>query len=123
MSDFIQSPVSAEGIDTANVAKMAFDQPMHDFGTVDEGEIVEHDFHFTNSGKKPLIISTANSTCGCTVPEWPREPIEPGAAGKITVRFNTNGKTLNQTKPVSIFANTWPNETKVYLKGKVKPKN
>ena len=123
LSDFVQNPVSAAGIDTVNVAKMVFEESTFNFGTVDEGAIVEHDFEFTNTGKMPLIISNANSTCGCTIPEWPKEPIEPGSSGKISVRFNTNGKILHQTKPVSIFANTYPNETKVYLRGKVKPKN
>jgi hypothetical protein len=122
LSDFVQNPVSASGTDTINVARMDFSEPVFDFGTVDEGDVVEHEFSFTNTGKLPLIISTANSTCGCTVPEWPKEPIESGESASVMVRFNTLGKPNNQTKPVSIFANTYPNETKVYLKGHVKPK-
>ena len=123
LSDFIQNPVSASGIDTVNVAQMAFRERTFDFGTVNEGVVVEHEFSFTNTGTVPLIISTANSTCGCTIPDWPKEPVAPGESGKISVRFNTQGKINQQTKPVSIFANTYPNETKVYLKGNVKPKN
>lgn len=122
LSDFVRSPVSATGTDTVNVARMSFAEQVFDFGIVDEGDLVEHEFSFINTGKLPLIISTANSTCGCTVPEWPKEPIEPGESASVMVRFNTLGKPNNQTKPVSIFANTYPNETKVYLKGNVKPK-
>jgi hypothetical protein len=122
LSDFVQNPVSASGTDTINVARMDFSEPVFDFGTVDEGDVVKHEFSFTNTGKLPLIISTANSTCGCTVPEWPKEPIESGETASVMVRFNTLGKPNKQTKPVSIFANTYPNETKVYLKGYVKPK-
>jgi hypothetical protein len=122
LSDFIQNPVSAYGTDTVNIAKIQFEENIFDFGTVNEGEIVEHEFVFRNTGKQPLIISTANSTCGCTVPEWPRTAIDPGGTESIMVRFNTTGKPNKQSKPVSIFANTYPNETKVFLRGNVKPK-
>ncbi len=123
ISDFVKSPVSADQpLDTLLIAKFDFPEPFFDFGTVDEGEIVEHKFQFKNNGYVPLVISNATSTCGCTVPEYPKEPIAPGESSLITVKFNTVGKTLAQTKPITIFANTYPNETKVYLKGYVKPK-
>ncbi len=122
-SDIIRNPVTAdEPTDTVNVAKMVFDQELYNFGEVDEGDIVKHTFTFTNSGKQPLLISNARSTCGCTVPQWPREPIAPGEKGEIKVEFNTKNKKNAQTKPITITANTYPATTKVSLKGFVKPK-
>jgi hypothetical protein len=120
-SDIIRNPVSAkEPIDTVNVAKIEFEETEHDFGVVGEGVIIEHVFKFTNTGKMPLIINSARSTCGCTVPEWPKDPIPPGEGGEISVRFNTKGKKNRQTKPVTITANTYPTTSKVFIKGEVK---
>lgn len=120
-SDIIRNPVSAQKErDTVNVAVMTFEETEFDFGEVMQGETVEHVFKFTNTGKIPLLISTARSTCGCTVPEWPKELIEPGDGGEILVRFDTRGKTKQQTKPVTIRANTYPSATKVTLKGFVR---
>jgi len=121
-ADIIRNPVTAEGPqDTVNLAKMAFAQSTFNFGEVPQGDIVEHTFEFTNTGKVALVISEARSTCGCTVPTWPKEPIEPGQPGKITVEFNTKGKYREQRKPVTITANTYPARTVVYLEGFVQP--
>lgn len=119
-SSIIRNPVSAKvPEDTVNIAKFAFAESHHDFGEVMEGEIVTHVFHFENVGKQPLVISNARSTCGCTVPEWPKDPIAPGEKGQIEVKFNTRGKGNTQRKPVTITANTYPSSTVVYLEGKV----
>jgi hypothetical protein len=119
-ADIIRSPVSANRpLDTVNVAKLSFDEPTFDFGTVSEGAVIEHTFSFTNTGKVPLLISNARSTCGCTVPEWPETPIDPGEAGEITVRFDTKNKSQLQVKPVTITANTYPSTSKIYLQGVV----
>ena len=121
--DIIRNPVSAnETLDTTNLAKITFDQTSIDFGEVKEGDVVKRTFNFTNTGKIPLLITAAKSTCGCTVPDWPKEAIAPGKSGKIDVKFNTDDKPNYQSKPISIFANTYPNKTVVYLKGRVKPK-
>lgn len=118
ISSIIRSPVSADGtVDTVNVAKMVFEQAIHDFGEVDEGAVVKHEFKFTNTGKVPLLIKNAHSTCGCTIPDWPKELIAPGQSGVIQVEFNTKGKLEFQEKPVIITANTYPSVTKVFLKG------
>jgi Protein of unknown function (DUF1573) len=122
ISSIIRNPVTADNnMDTVNVAKMTFDQTTYDFGSVKEGTEVEHTFTFTNTGKVNLLISNAKSTCGCTVPKWPDYPIAPGKSDKIKVVFKTEGKKDFQNKPVTIFANTYPNETKVYIKGNVTP--
>lgn len=121
-SDIVRNPISAQKPqDTVNIAKLTFAEEIFDFGEVKEGAIVKHTYHFTNTGKMPLIISNARSTCGCTVPSWPEEPIPAGAAGKIEVEFNTKGKTEQQSKPITITANTYPASSRVFLKGYVKP--
>lgn len=122
-ADIIRNPVSADGpIDTVNVAKMTFVEETFNFGEAQEGDIVKHTYQFTNTGKVPLVISNASSTCGCTVPTWPKEPVEPGASGTISVEFNTTSKRKAQKKPVIITANTYPARTVVHLEGFVHPK-
>lgn len=120
-ADMIRNPVSAESIDTVNVAKITFEETLYDFGTIREGKIIEHTFKFTNTGKAPLIISNARSTCGCTIPKWPKDPIPPGEEGEIRVRFDSKNKKNAQNKPVTVTANTYPNTTKVFIKGFVEP--
>ena len=120
-ADMIRNPVSAEGVDTVNVAKISFEEETYDFGTITEGKTIEHTFKFTNTGKAPLIISNARSTCGCTVPKWSKKPIPPGEEGEIRVRFDSKGKKNAQNKPVTITANTYPNTSRVFLKGVVNP--
>lgn len=120
-AQLIRNPASADGLtDTTQLAKITFEEQLFDFGEAKEGTVVTHIFKFKNTGATPLIISDARSTCGCTIPEWSKEPIEPGQASAITVRFNTQGKADMQRKPVTITANTYPSETKVYLTGVVK---
>jgi hypothetical protein len=80
----------------------------HDFGTVEEGKVVKYDFRFRNTGQKPLIISQASSTCGCTVPKFPKKPIAPGEVGYLHVVFNRAGKSGKQLKPIFIEENTKP---------------
>lgn len=122
-SDIVRSPVSANApADTNDVAKMTFVETTYEFGEVLEGDIVEHTFKFTNTGTQALLISNARSTCGCTVPQWPKNPILPGEEGEISVKFNTANKKSRQTKPVNITANTYPAMNTVYLRGTVKPK-
>lgn len=93
-----------------------------DFGKVREGKIVEKTFWFRNTGAESLLIENVRSSCGCTVPEWPKEPVPPGGRGKIVVRFDTKGKYGEQRKRVIVTANTNPRETFLELSGKVKPR-
>ncbi|MEZ5056043.1 MAG: DUF1573 domain-containing protein [Saprospiraceae bacterium] len=121
-SSIIRNPASASNnSDTVNVAKMDFNEYEYNFGQVNEGEFVKHTFKFKNTGKVPLIISDAKSTCGCTVPKYPKEAIAPGEDGEIYIVFNTDKKEGMQDKPVFITANTWPGMTKLKITGRVIP--
>ena len=96
-----------------------FDQIEHDFGTIKQGDVVEHVFSFTNNGEAPLIIQSAVGSCGCTVPTYTREPIPPGESGEMTVVFDSKGKVNLQNKTVTITANTWPKKTTLRIKAMV----
>lgn len=121
-AQIIRNPITANRlVDSSQVAQILFESTRHDFGEVGEGKIVEHTFRFTNTGSVPLLISDARSTCGCTVPKWPEEPVPPGEQGDILVRFNTENKIKYQQKPITITANTLPAQTRVYLEGFVVP--
>ncbi len=123
ISSIIRSPVSADGsVDSVNVARMDFEEPIFEFGEVDEGAVINHEFKFVNNGKVPLVIQNAHSTCGCTIPDWTKDMIAPGQGGVIKVEFNTKGKSEFQEKPVIITANTYPSVTKVFVKGIVHKK-
>ena len=119
--------ISADAIEindgTSNAEpKFEFKETTWDFGTIMEGERVEHTFKFTNVGDDDLIISNASASCGCTIPAWPREPIAPGEEGKIKVEFNSQGKSGNQSKDITILANTNPVKTVLVIKSFVKKK-
>lgn len=99
---------------------MTFEVKEYDFGEIMQGDKVEYVFKFTNTGNAPLIISNARASCGCTVPEWPKEPIPPGDTGEIDVVFNSAGKSGRQTKSIRISTNIGDQPEVVYLKGNVK---
>lgn len=99
-----------------------FDRTEHDFGTIKEGDIVETEFTFKNDGKSELIISSATATCGCTVPEYPKEPILPGQEGRIKVKFDSNHRPNKQQKEVNLTTNTENGTEKLIIKAMVTPK-
>lgn len=106
-------------------SKLSFDKTEHDFGIISEGDIVETIFKFTNTGKSELIITSAKGSCGCTVPEWPKQPIMPGESGEIKVKFNSSGKPNLQQKNVTLVTNTTNGKEVIKIKAQVipKPKN
>ncbi len=105
------------------ITTLKFDETEFDFGMVMEGEKVVHEYKFTNTGDEPLIISNAKGSCGCTVPDWPREPIAPGESNVIKVQFDSKNKGKVggglQSKRVTITANTDPVNSYLTIKGKV----
>ena len=101
---------------------MEFSGTDHDFGTINEGDVVEYTYAFKNTGAAPLIIQSAQGSCGCTVPDWTKEPIPVGATGFVKAKFDSNGKPNIQNKTVTVTANTWPKQTVLRFKAMVTPK-
>jgi hypothetical protein len=100
-----------------------FDKKTHNFGTINEGDVVETTFEFTNTGNAPLVIVSMKGSCGCTVAnDWPREPIGIGEKGNFTVQFNSKGKPNQQSKTVVIVANTEAGREAVKIVANVNPK-
>lgn len=98
--------------------EITFSKVVHDFGIIYQGEKAEYAFIFSNTGDEPLLINEVKSSCGCTVPVWPREPIMPGQSGQILVKYNTNilGKFNRQ---VSILSNARINIVNLRVTGTV----
>jgi hypothetical protein len=121
VADLIDNPVTADQPkDTVNVAKMTFSEASFNFGKAKAGDVVKHTFLFKNTGNVPLLIRNARSSCGCTVPEFPKDPIPVGGTGEINVKFNTAGKSGRERKPIIITANTYPTEKEyVFIEGDV----
>ncbi|MBC7449545.1 MAG: DUF1573 domain-containing protein [Hymenobacteraceae bacterium] len=120
--DLISNPNTANPQAVAvptDLGVMTFSEKEFAFGDIKQGDVVKHTFTFTNTGKKPIIIENASSSCGCTVPTYPREPVAPGAKGQIDVQFNSAGKHDQVVKVVSIRANTVPNINEVTIKANV----
>ena len=121
-ASMIRNPATADmPLDTNQLARITYAEPEFNFGTVKEGDVVTHVFKFVNTGKVPLVIQKARSSCGCTIPEWPEGAIPPGGTGEILAKFNTTGKMEKQHKVIYVTANTYPNESKVSLVGEVTP--
>ncbi len=99
--------------------QIKFDTTYHDFGTLIQGEKTAFTFRFKNTGTSDLIIYDAFSTCGCTVPEFSKEPISPGQNGKIEVVFNSEGKRGLQYKSVVLKLNTQIKEKTLTIKANV----
>ena len=110
------TPVTPAGPATT----IQYEKDKYDFGTAKEGDEVKYIFKFKNTGNEPLVISNARGSCGCTVPDWPKEAVAPGASGEIKVVFNTKGKVGHQSKRVTVTANTEPTETFLEVFGEVK---
>ncbi|GAA3937289.1 DUF1573 domain-containing protein [Hymenobacter algoricola] len=102
-----------------NAPVMTFTENEFNFGDIKPGTVVKHTFSFTNTGKSPLLIENATASCGCTTPNWTKEPIAPGAKGTIDVQFDSQGKTGLQNKEVAVRANTQPNITQIVIKANV----
>lgn len=111
--------VAAEEVPAGPTTSIAFEHTDFDFGVVDDGEKVRHTYKFKNTGNEPLIITSAKGSCGCTVPQWPKDPIPPGGSGQIDVEFDSKGKPGKQTKRVTVTANTVPAQTFLNITGTV----
>lgn len=122
----VQTPENAPAETPTQVSAeapiMTFEEKEFDFGTIKEGDKVEHIFKFTNTGKSDLIIADAKGSCGCTVPQFKKEPIKPGETSTMTVTFDSTGKPGKQQKSVNITANTATGNELLTIKADVTPK-
>lgn len=114
---------TAEVVDNTPKTLMTFAKYEHDFGTIKQDSDNPVNFTFTNTGTEPLIIESANGSCGCTVPNYPKQPIPPGGTGTIEVEYKPGKQENAQTKTVTILANTEPRETVLRLKAFVEKVN
>lgn len=102
--------------------KIEFDKEIHDFGQIDQGEIVETTVNIKNVGNNNLYIVDAHGSCGCTVPEVTKEAIKPGESAPINVKFDSNGKSGKVTKTVMITCNTEKTVESFKIKASIKTK-
>lgn len=118
-SDDVTNNASAEGNVNGDLPFIQFEEEVFDFGKITQGEKVSHEFAFKNTGKRNLIISGASGSCGCTVPEWPKEPVAVNGSGIVNVVFNSEGKRGLQEKTVTIVTNCEPSTKIIKIKAEV----
>jgi Protein of unknown function (DUF1573) len=101
---------------------LSFERTDHDFGTITEGQKVSYTYKVKNTGEAPLIIQSAQPSCGCTVPTWSKDPIPVGGSGFVTAEFDSGGKPGINNKTITITSNTWPKVNTLRFKAMVTPK-
>ncbi len=113
---FAQNKKQNKSLDELN-----FTEERHDYGTLAHGADGTHQFKFSNTSDKPVVITNVKSACGCTVPSWSKEPIQPGKSGTITVAYNTNlVGVFNKT--VQVFSSAKNSPTRLSISGTILPK-
>ena len=119
-TELVNSPLTANKnaakVSTPNIEML---ETSFDFGEIQQGESVTHEFILKNSGDAELIITAAKGSCGCTVPEWPKSPISEGEEAVIKVTFNSAGKSGKQNKTVTLVSNSIPNTKVISIIGNV----
>ena len=113
---------TATDADPSTLGAFQFSEMEYDFGTIQEGKVIERVFNFTNNGQAPLVISNITASCGCTSPDWTKTPVKPGETGFVKVIFNSAAKSGAQSPTVTIQANTNPSVTRLRMTGSVTPK-
>lgn len=98
--------------------KITFEQETYDFGIIRKGSKATVDFVLKNTGKKPLVLTNVRSSCGCTVPTWPKDPIKRKKSGVINVRYNSN-IVGNFSKTITVYTNTAKSPIRLRIKGTV----
>lgn len=111
---------AADSMPARPLTAIVIDSSFYDFGSVKQGTLVKRTFRFTNTGADSLIITDVKVTCGCTVPDWPKQPVPPGGKGEIKVEFNTANKEGRQLRILRVVANTNPAETMLQMGGDIR---
>jgi hypothetical protein len=99
-------------------AKMAWVEMEYDFGSIEQGSPVSHDFEFTNNGEAPLVINNVKTSCGCTVPNYPKDPIMPGESEMIKVTYNA-AKVGSFNKKITVMSNADQSTYSLAIAGEV----
>lgn len=107
-----------QSVEKAGGAEMEFESEVIDYGTIPQNADGVRTFKFTNTGNEPLIISNAKGSCGCTVPTWPKKPINPGESGEIKVKYATN-RLGPINKSITITSNAAEKTKVLRIKGNV----
>jgi len=115
-----ETPAASAKETSGKLAKFEFEETSYDFGDINQGDVVDHTFKFTNVGEAPLVISNIRTTCGCTTPEYTKDPIAPGETGEILVQFNSRGKSGTQRKAITINANVEGGKEVITITSQVK---
>jgi len=119
-TDLVQSPLTADkNADEVAMPKIEVDQDFFDFGEMNQDESITTEFRVKNIGDAPLLIRSAKGSCGCTVPEWPREAVAAGRDAIIKVTFNSGKKEGKQNKTVTLVTNAIPSTKVLTIKGTV----
>jgi hypothetical protein len=113
---------TGEGEQAELLTSIQFAESVHDFGTINEGLKVEHVFRFKNTGENPLVLKDARASCGCTVPEYTKDPIAPGEEGELKVIYDSSNKEGEIEKSVTVIANTEPAATELKVRAKIRKK-
>lgn len=114
---------SGDEINQADTAKILFTEYEHDFGKIVEGEKVACIFTFENVGKGPLVLSSAVTSCGCTVSKYSTKPLAPGGKGTLEVEFNSSGYNGQQTKTITVRSNASKPLVLLTIRGEVVSNN
>ena len=112
---------SADAEADQNGPKITFTESAHAFGDITQGDVVTHVFTYENSGNEALVISNVRTSCGCTAPDWNREPLAPGETAEMTIRFNSRGKMGMQNKIITITSNAVNSTERIKITANVKP--
>ena len=99
-----ESDLKANENNPADSTTISFTENLHDYGTIKKGSDGTYAFTFKNTGNIPLVLTNVGSSCGCTIPSWPKEPVAPGKTGEINVKYDTN-RLGNFRKTITVYSN------------------
>jgi hypothetical protein len=117
-----KSQVAVESGNPSSMAKFKWVETTHNFGKIEQGKPVSHEFLFTNTGSTPLVISNVRGSCGCTVTDYTKEPIAPGKTGNVKATFNAAAAGAFN-KSIRVTANVEGANETLFIKGEVVKEN